>query len=130
MSNVEEHKELLTIASVAAVFNFIGNIVLAVFTNDLNLQLHLAGAYIAFGAYFALACIFSYVEMNMPEFNRVLAISGFIPCGLLVLHIVLLFVFYYPNILPAVPIFIEWMMFFIMMGWIVAQAIYLLLVDK
>ncbi|TFF96019.1 MAG: hypothetical protein EU547_06865 [Promethearchaeota archaeon] len=130
ISKAEEQKRILNIALIAAVFNLIGYIILAVFNNDLNLALHLIGAYIAFGAYFALACIFSYVEMKISNFNRTIAISGFIPCILLIGHIVLLFLLYYTNIFPALPIFIEWMMFFIMMGWILLQAIYIHLLDK
>lgn len=130
MSKIEEQKGILSIALVAAVFYGIGNIILAVFTNDLNLSLHLIGAYIAFGAYFVLGCIFSYVEMNIPEFNRIIAISGFIPCILLVGHIVLLFILYYTDIFPALPIFIEWIMFFIIMGWVLLQAFYIMIIDK
>jgi hypothetical membrane protein len=130
MAKIEEQKGILSIALVAAVFYGIGNIILAVFTNDLNLSLHLIGAYIAFGAYFVLGCIFSYVEMNIPEFNRTIAISGFIPCILLVGHIVLLFILYYTDIFPALPIFIEWIMFFIIMAWVLIQAVYILIIDK
>lgn len=130
MSRVETQKGILIIAIIAAVFNCIGNILLAVYTNNSNLAMHLIGAYIAFGAYFALACIFSFVEMNMSEFNRLIAISGFIPCILLIGHIVLLFILYYTGIFPALPIFIEWVMFFIMMGWIGIQCLYIFMLDK
>lgn len=130
INRVEDHKEILIIAIIAAVFNCIGNILLAVYTNNSNLAMHLIGAYIAFGAYFALACIFSFVEMKMAEFNRLVAISGFIPCLLLIGHVVLLFILYYTGIFPALPIFIEWVMFFIMMGWIGIQCLYVFSLDK
>lgn len=130
MNRIKDQKGILIIAIIAAGFNCIGNILLAVYTNSSNLAMHLIGAYIAFGAYFALACIFSFVEMKTPEFNRLIAISGFIPCILLIGHIILLFLFYYTGILPALPIFIEWVMFFIMMGWIGIQCLYVFLLDK
>ncbi len=123
---VKGNRDKILIALVAIVLNCVGNIILAVFNNNLNLLLHLVGAYIAFGAFFILACIYSYLELNIPEFNTLIALSGFIPCIFLLLHMVLLFILYYTGIFPALPILIEWIGYFIMAAWIVLQGVYLL----
>lgn len=103
----------------------VGAILLVIFTADVELEFHrLAATLFFFGNFFVLI-LFGITEYLIKEIPRKLSLSGFILAPLSYLFLTFYFLLsIYPEFSRELTIFTQWLAFFAIIAWLVAQGIY------
>ncbi len=123
-------KVLPVVALVSAIISSIGGFLVGIFPSDTAPLAHRIGALLSFGGSFFISIFYAAAEVLNAEFDRRVAISGFLIAPFPIAFLSLYLLLHIPNINSTIPIFTEWLAYFTRMGWTALQGAYLFKFSK
>ncbi|TFG00926.1 MAG: DUF998 domain-containing protein [Promethearchaeota archaeon] len=107
------------------IVSFIGGLLVGSFPSATAPLAHRVGALMSFGGSFFISIFYSLAELTTPNFNKKVAVLGFLIAPFPIMFLLTYLFLHFPGINSTIPIFIEWLSYFTRMAWIFTQSIYI-----
>ena len=120
---------LAIISLISGAIASVGSILVGIYPSVPEPDMHRIAAILAFSGMFFVSIFYGISEITIKNFNKLYAISGFIVAPFSVIYMILYVTLYLPGINSEIPILVEWIAYFSMMGWIIFQLIYILRIN-